>query len=384
MDLTLHSPLTALPGVGQARAKALAKLGLSAVGDLLAYFPREYEDRTLRESIAALPLEEPVCFAAVVAEPFRTSRVRGGMELTKGRVVDATGQLSLTFFNQSYVRQALQTGQTYVFYGKVTGEGYRRQMVNPSFEREGANALTGGIFPVYPPHRRDQQPLPHGAGAGRPGLPAPGGGDLGGGPAPAARPGPRPGGLSGHPLPPGLAGPGPGPAAADVRGALLPDPGPHPHPGAAAGTAGSALSETGPGGLRRPAALPPHRGPAPGHGGGGGGSETAHPHEPPAPGGRWLRQDGGGGGLRLAGLGERLPDRPHGPHGAAGPPARQDLEGPAGGLRPGGGPAHRVHDRPPEAGLPGAPGGGGDPPPRGHPRPAQPGGGLPPPGPGDH
>ena len=132
MDLTLHSPLTALPGVGQ------------------AYFPREYEDRTLRESIAALPLEEPVCFAAVVAEPFRTSRVRGGMELTKGRVVDATGQLSLTFFNQSYVRQALQTGQTYVFYGKVTGEGYRRQMVNPSFEREGANALTGGIFPVYP------------------------------------------------------------------------------------------------------------------------------------------------------------------------------------------------------------------------------------------
>ena len=124
MDLTLHSPLTALPGVGQARAKALAKLGLSAVGDLLAYFPREYEDRTLRESIAALPLEEPVCFAAVVAEPFRTSRVRGGMELTKGRVVDATGQLALTFFNQSYVRQALQTGQTYVFYGKVTGEGF--------------------------------------------------------------------------------------------------------------------------------------------------------------------------------------------------------------------------------------------------------------------
>ena len=58
MDLTLHSPLTALPGVGQARAQALAKLGLAAVGDLLAYFPREYEDRTLQESIAALPPRE--------------------------------------------------------------------------------------------------------------------------------------------------------------------------------------------------------------------------------------------------------------------------------------------------------------------------------------
>ncbi len=56
----------------------------------------------------------------------------------------------LTFFNQSYVRQALQTGQTYVFYGKVTGEGYRRQMVNPSFEREGGQRPHRGIFPVYP------------------------------------------------------------------------------------------------------------------------------------------------------------------------------------------------------------------------------------------
>ncbi len=54
MDLTLHSPSRPCP-VGLGQAKALAKLGLSAVGDLLAYFPREYEDRTLRESIAALP-----------------------------------------------------------------------------------------------------------------------------------------------------------------------------------------------------------------------------------------------------------------------------------------------------------------------------------------
>ena len=64
-----------------------------------------------------------MCFAAVVAEPFRTSRVQGGMELTKGRVVDATRPAAPHLFNQSYVRQALQTGQTYVFYGKVTGEG---------------------------------------------------------------------------------------------------------------------------------------------------------------------------------------------------------------------------------------------------------------------
>lgn len=104
----------------------------------------------MREGIAWLPADTPVCFAAVVAEPFRTSYIRKGMELTKGRIVDGTGQAAVTFFNQNYVRKALQPGQTYFFYGTLTGEGYRRSMVNPAFEREGAHQLTGGIFPVYP------------------------------------------------------------------------------------------------------------------------------------------------------------------------------------------------------------------------------------------
>ncbi len=149
--ITLHTPLTQLPKVGPARAAALEKLGLTTVADLLAHFPREYEDRTLRqEGIAALPQEEPVCFAALVAEPFRTSFLRKGMEVTRGRLVDATGQVLATFFNQSYVQRALRPGQTYVFYGKLTGAGTRRQITNPKFEPEGQQTFTGGILPVYP------------------------------------------------------------------------------------------------------------------------------------------------------------------------------------------------------------------------------------------
>ena len=148
--MTLLTPVTQLSGVGSARAAALEKLGLKTLGDLLAYFPREYEDRTVQEGIAHLPADTPVCFSAIVAEPFVTSRIRKGMELTKGRIVDDTGQVAVTFFNQSYVRQALQPGQTYSFYGKLTGFGSRRQMVSPQFEPEGKGEFTGGILPVYP------------------------------------------------------------------------------------------------------------------------------------------------------------------------------------------------------------------------------------------
>ena len=148
--ITLHTPLTEFHGVGPTRAAALAKLGLHTTADLLAYFPRDYEDRTLRESIAVLPPDAPAAVSALIAEPLRTSYLRPGMEVTKGRAVDHTGQLDLTFFNQSYVRRALHPGQAYVFYGQVTGVGLRRQMTNPRFEPEGKGELTGGITPVYP------------------------------------------------------------------------------------------------------------------------------------------------------------------------------------------------------------------------------------------
>lgn len=148
--ITLHTPLTEFRGVGPTRAAALAKLGLHTAADLLAYFPRDYEDRTLRESIAVLPPDAPAAVSALIAEPLRTSYLRAGMEVTKGRAVDHTGQLDLTFFNQSYVRRALHPGQAYVFYGQVTGVGLHRQMTNPRFELEGKGELTGGITPVYP------------------------------------------------------------------------------------------------------------------------------------------------------------------------------------------------------------------------------------------
>ena len=45
LDITLDTPLTDFPGVGPARAAKLEKLGLTRARDLMAYFPRDYEDR---------------------------------------------------------------------------------------------------------------------------------------------------------------------------------------------------------------------------------------------------------------------------------------------------------------------------------------------------
>ena len=45
MEQNKGIPLTQIQGIGPARAKKLAKLGLEHLDDLLGHFPQRYEDR---------------------------------------------------------------------------------------------------------------------------------------------------------------------------------------------------------------------------------------------------------------------------------------------------------------------------------------------------
>ena len=97
MAITLNSPVTEFSGIGQVRASKLAKLGLGTAGDLLQYFPRDYEDRREVWPIRSAPLEGKVCVEALVAERPRLSRIRKGLDLVQVKVADHTGVLHLTF-----------------------------------------------------------------------------------------------------------------------------------------------------------------------------------------------------------------------------------------------------------------------------------------------
>ena len=147
----LDKEIRYLKGVGEARAKALGKLGISTYGDLVEYFPRAYEDRTSFSPIMGAPLDEPVCIRALVANTPTLSRVRRGMELVKLRAVDDSGSVDITFFNQSWVRNQLHQGESYIFYGKLGGNLTHRSMTNPEWEPELSEGVrTGRILPKYP------------------------------------------------------------------------------------------------------------------------------------------------------------------------------------------------------------------------------------------
>ena len=147
---TLQDDIRTLKGVGEARAKALEKLGIHTLADLLGYFPRAYEDRRVCYAIADAPLETPVCVKAMVATPPSAVFVRRGMDLLKFRAVDDSGAVDVTYFNQSFLKSQFVTGRTYIFYGRITAMGRRYAMTNPAFEPEDRQGtVTGRILPIY-------------------------------------------------------------------------------------------------------------------------------------------------------------------------------------------------------------------------------------------
>ncbi len=146
----LNQMISVLKGVGPSKMALLSRLGIHTIEDLLTYFPRSYEDRTHFDTIQAASGYNPTCISAVPISPVRHARVRKGLELSKVKVSDGTGQLTLCFFNQRYSAASLQPGKEYIFYGTVEVKNHQKTLYNPLFEpAENQPFLTRCIVPVY-------------------------------------------------------------------------------------------------------------------------------------------------------------------------------------------------------------------------------------------
>jgi ATP-dependent DNA helicase RecG len=147
------APVSAMKGVGGVREAALARLGVRSLGDLLRHWPRGYEDRRDRRTIAALtPETNAVVRATVVSVEKGDPHIpRGGKKRPplKLLVRDDTGVLEIVFFGASYRANAFRRDEEYVFCGAVTRGTRALRMLHPDFSRADED---GGrdILPVYP------------------------------------------------------------------------------------------------------------------------------------------------------------------------------------------------------------------------------------------
>ena len=147
----LSTAVISLPGVGEKTAKRLQSMGLCKLGDFLTFFPRAYEDRSKTVNIFESTLAEgKVCVRAMVRSTPVSTRISGGKTIVKVPVCDSTGNMEMVFFNQPYVKNNLEVGAEYVFFGKVETFGKRKSMTNPIFEPAELNAKTGKLTAIYP------------------------------------------------------------------------------------------------------------------------------------------------------------------------------------------------------------------------------------------
>lgn len=147
MSLTIDSDIRYVKGVGEKRAQLFGKLGAGSVGALLRLYPRSYEDWSRPYSIAQAPFNEVCCVKATVAASVKEHRIRAGMVLYRTQATDGESLLQITLFNNRFAASALQEGEAYLFYGKITGTARKREMSAPEIRRA---SVGQGIHPVYP------------------------------------------------------------------------------------------------------------------------------------------------------------------------------------------------------------------------------------------
>ena len=144
------SDIRTLKGIGDKKAQAFNRLGIFTVYDLISFYPRKYEDRSLVRNISDLTDGDTCCIKAVVADDPKLSRIRRGLEIVRFRAFDDTGLVEISYFNQSYLKNVFSKGEIYYFYGKAERKYSRATLNNPTFEREeDAGSKTGRIVPIY-------------------------------------------------------------------------------------------------------------------------------------------------------------------------------------------------------------------------------------------
>ncbi len=150
--IDLSMPVQFLKGVGPARAKTFAQLGVETVGDLLEYFPRDWNFIPEAVKINQLrPNQTAAVIGMVESTDYQNYRRQ---PLFEAMISDDTGTCRIIWFHGGYLRNQLEPGQIILACSKVTLYKHQLQLTNPKFvildkqHPEPAEYLSGGVYPA--------------------------------------------------------------------------------------------------------------------------------------------------------------------------------------------------------------------------------------------
>jgi len=151
-EFDLSMPVQFLKGVGPARARVFARLGVRTVGDLLEYFPRDWVFAPPVVKINEIrPNDNVTIIGLIESTDLRSYRRPAIFEAV---VADNTGVCRIIWFHGGFLRSQLKPGQVIMASGEVSLYKHQLQMTNPKFlvlnERHSQPAayFSGGVYPA--------------------------------------------------------------------------------------------------------------------------------------------------------------------------------------------------------------------------------------------
>ena len=148
----IKTPVSSIAGIGPQLTKTLAKVNVFTVGDLLQYYPRDYEDRTKKIPFRDYAQGGKVhTVAQVISHEWFGY---GKMKTLKIIVDDGSARAELICFNRAFLEKSLVpgtivtvTGQFFVKYGALQSTAFE---VIKHTDPSQTEPMESGVIPVYP------------------------------------------------------------------------------------------------------------------------------------------------------------------------------------------------------------------------------------------
>ena len=116
--MNYEDSISVIKGIGEKTQKLFNKIGVFSVGDLLEYYPRDYDTYKPIVPISSLKQEQIATIEGFITDSIKINKTRKLTVLTC-RIQDSTDSIKLTWFNMPYLRNTLKIGSRFIVRGKV-------------------------------------------------------------------------------------------------------------------------------------------------------------------------------------------------------------------------------------------------------------------------
>lgn len=122
--------------IDQNQKKALSRLGLISIKDLIYYFPSRYSDISEIRYINTLKDGENVTILGKISKLETKKSFKSKIPMGQAVVCDITGNIKIVWFHQPYLAKMIKEGTSVKITGKVSKNQYGLSITNPEISKD--------------------------------------------------------------------------------------------------------------------------------------------------------------------------------------------------------------------------------------------------------